>query len=43
MNITEEDFEKIIDVFEKIVFLGESQSKENLVNRFAEVAPPEYA
>jgi len=24
MNITEEDFEKIIDVFEKIVFLGES-------------------
>lgn len=43
MNITEEDFEKVIDVFEKIVFLGESQSKENLVNRFAEVAPPEYA
>ena len=24
MNITKEDFEKIIDVFEKIVFLGES-------------------
>ena len=40
--ITQHDVEKVIDVFEKIVLLGESQSKEHLVTRFLEVAPPEY-
>jgi hypothetical protein len=41
-NISHHDFEKVIDVFEKIVFLGESQSKEHLVTRFYEKAPKEY-
>lgn len=40
--ISQHDFEKVIDIFEKIVLLGESQSKENLVKRFQEEAPPEY-
>jgi len=42
ISITNHDFEKVIDVFEKIVFLGESQSKDNLVTRFREKAPREY-
>jgi hypothetical protein len=42
LQITPHDFEKVIDVFEKIVFLGESQSKDHLVSRFGDVAPPEY-
>jgi len=29
----------VIDVFEKLVALGESQSKEHLVTRFHEIAP----
>jgi hypothetical protein len=40
--LSHHDFEKVIDIFEKIVFLGESQSKEHLVNRFLEMAPKEY-
>ena len=42
LNLSHHDFEKVIDIFEKIVFLGESQSKEHLVNRFLERAPKEY-
>lgn len=42
LSITAHDFEKVIDIFEKIVFLGESQSKDHLVDRFKEIAPQEY-
>lgn len=42
LTMSHSDFEKVIDVFEKCVFLGESQSKDHLVSRFQEIVP-EYA
>lgn len=43
MNLTPQDFEKVVDVFEKFVFLGESQSRENLVSKFLEKVPKDVA
>lgn len=43
LDITKRDFEKVIDVFEKIVELDSNQSMQHLVNRFFEKAPKEYA
>jgi hypothetical protein len=43
LEITKQDFEKVIDVFEKIVVLDSNQSMIHLVNRFYEKAPKEYA
>jgi hypothetical protein len=43
LEITKQDFEKVIDVFEKIVVLDSNQSMIHLVNRFYEKAPKEYS
>ena len=43
LNLTQQDFEKVIDVFEKMVFMGEQQSRDNLVARFKEYCPEEFA
>lgn len=42
LNISQHDFEKVIDIFEKNVYLGESQSKDNLVKKFQQIAPKEF-
>jgi hypothetical protein len=39
LKINEADFERVIDIFEKIVFIDQKQSREHLVTRFSEVAP----
>ena len=39
LQLPESDFEKVIDIFEKIVFAEQRQSKDYLVQRFSEVAP----
>lgn len=42
-SLTNQDFEKVVDVFEKFVFLGESPSRDNLVIRFIERMPKEIS
>lgn len=42
-SLTNQDFEKVVDVFEKFVFLGESPSRDNLVMRFIERMPKEIS
>ena len=42
LHMSQSDFERVIDVFEKIVFIDQKQSKDHLVTRFYEVAPKEY-
>ncbi len=42
LEITHHDFEKIVDVFEKIVVLDSNQSLVHLTARFYEKAPEEY-
>jgi len=39
LNISQNDFERVIDIFEKIVFVDQKQSRDHLVNRFQDVAP----
>ena len=39
LGISEQEFERVIDIFEKIVFIDQKQSREYLVTRFYEVAP----
>jgi hypothetical protein len=42
IDITAQDFERVIDVFEKIVVLDSNQSLMHLQKRFYEKAPVEY-
>ena len=39
LNLTEQEFERVIDIFEKIVFIDQKQSRDHLVTRFFEMAP----
>ena len=41
LDMRQPEFERVIDIFEKIVFIDQKQSREHLVKRFAEVAPRE--
>ena len=43
LKISAEDFERVVDVFEKIVAADQIQSLNHLVTRFKEKAPQEYA
>jgi len=43
LDISEQDFEKVIDVFEKIVVADQNQSLQHLQNRFYEKVPKDYA
>lgn len=43
LELSASDFEKVIDVFEKIVVLDANQSLQHLLVRFYEKAPKEYA
>lgn len=42
VGLSHHDFEKVVDIFEKLCSLGETQSKDHLVARFLEKAPREY-
>ena len=42
VGLSHHDFEKVVDVFEKVCSLGETQSKDHLVSRFLEKASKEY-
>ena len=39
--VSQADFERVIDIFEKIVYVDQKQSRDHLVTRFCEVAPKE--
>ena len=39
LKLSQEDFERVIDVFEKIVLVDQKQSRDHLVTRFFDVAP----
>ena len=39
LRVSQPDFERVIDVFEKIVYVDQKQSRDHLVTRFCEVAP----
>jgi hypothetical protein len=39
LNITEQEFERVIDIFEKIVYIDQKQSRDHLVTRFFDMAP----
>jgi hypothetical protein len=42
LEISVQDFEKVIDVFEKIVVVDQNQSLQHLLNRFYDKVPKEY-
>ena len=42
VGLSHHDFERVVDIFEKLCSLGETQSKDHLVARFIEKAPREY-
>lgn len=42
LEISEKDFEKVIDVFEKLAILDNDQSMAHLTSRFYEIASKEY-
>jgi len=39
LRVSQADFERVIDIFEKIVYCDQKQSRDHLVTRFCEVAP----
>jgi hypothetical protein len=43
IQISTDDFERVVDVFEKIVAADQIQSLNHLVTKFKEKAPGDYA